>query len=383
MAIVIRRQAINWRFHGDSTAFGSPFPLPQLPQMSANSHTASRPRIRILALDGGGVRGLSSLLLLRDLIRRLEMRGCRPLRPYECFELIIGTGTGALSALFLGRLGMTVDEAITAYINVAGKAFEPSYKGVPHVFTSRKALLDGSVLEREIGDVAARYAGSRDAGIANVAPAAAHYCHTAVLAATAAYADSPPHVFRSYASGSRAASSFTIREVARATAATASFFSPVKLGDPPVKFIDAGGAGYNNPTEVGLDEAAALWPGLHVECVVSLGTGLQNIVSVGDAWSGVVEACRQTLQSCEVVHNRLVLRGQREDFPYFRFNVDRGLQSVDIAEWHGSGPQETLVGITEAYTRWAEVEQHLDKCARTIIPHDLGVYLYSAAVIAH
>jgi len=70
---------------------------------------------RILALDGGGVRGLSSLLILERLMqevqRIMEERGearqsAKPPLPCEYFDLICGTSTGGLIAIMLGRLRM-------------------------------------------------------------------------------------------------------------------------------------------------------------------------------------------------------------------------------------------------------------------------------------
>ena len=63
---------------------------------------------RILALDGGGVRGLSSLLILQKLmneIQRLNGESESPL-PCQYFDLICGTSTGGLIAIMLGRLHM-------------------------------------------------------------------------------------------------------------------------------------------------------------------------------------------------------------------------------------------------------------------------------------
>lgn len=68
---------------------------------------------RILALDGGGVRGLSSLLILQRVmqeIQRLNGDSELPL-PCEYFDLICGTSTGGLIAIMLGRLRM-VREAL-------------------------------------------------------------------------------------------------------------------------------------------------------------------------------------------------------------------------------------------------------------------------------
>jgi patatin-like phospholipase/acyl hydrolase len=63
---------------------------------------------RILALDGGGVRGLSSLLIVRKLmkeIQRIKGDSQTPL-PCQYFDLICGTSTGGLIAIMLGRLRM-------------------------------------------------------------------------------------------------------------------------------------------------------------------------------------------------------------------------------------------------------------------------------------
>jgi patatin-like phospholipase/acyl hydrolase len=82
--------------------------------MSHSATTSSGQPLRILALDGGGVRGLSELVVLKsimDSIRfQLEENGVlgpdERLRPCDFFDLICGTSTGGLIALMLGRLQM-------------------------------------------------------------------------------------------------------------------------------------------------------------------------------------------------------------------------------------------------------------------------------------
>jgi hypothetical protein len=50
----------------------------------------------LLSLDGGGVRGLSSLLILRDIMTQLnsEREGGQLLKPCDVFDLMGGTSTG-------------------------------------------------------------------------------------------------------------------------------------------------------------------------------------------------------------------------------------------------------------------------------------------------
>ena len=78
--------------------------------------------IRLLSLDGGGVRGLSSLMILEHLMYTINPKS--PPRPCDYFDMIGGTSTGGLIAVMLGRLRMTVDECITTYISLSEKVFE-------------------------------------------------------------------------------------------------------------------------------------------------------------------------------------------------------------------------------------------------------------------
>ncbi|KAB5547423.1 hypothetical protein GE09DRAFT_967171, partial [Coniochaeta sp. 2T2.1] len=58
--------------------------------------------------DGGGVRGLSFLMILRRLMAAVN-HGAPP-KPCAYFDMIGGTSTGGLIAVMPRRLRMTVDE---------------------------------------------------------------------------------------------------------------------------------------------------------------------------------------------------------------------------------------------------------------------------------
>ncbi|KAI1129981.1 phospholipase [Nemania abortiva] len=75
----------------------------------------------LLSLDGGGVRGLSSLYLLKKLMETVSIQN--PPKPCDYFDMIGGTSTGGLIAIMLGRLEMTVDECIEAYKTMSRKIF--------------------------------------------------------------------------------------------------------------------------------------------------------------------------------------------------------------------------------------------------------------------
>ena len=63
---------------------------------------------RILSIDGGGVRGLSTLLILLDIMEEIGRRSetFPSAKPCDHFNLIGGTGTGGLIAIMLGLLEM-------------------------------------------------------------------------------------------------------------------------------------------------------------------------------------------------------------------------------------------------------------------------------------
>ena len=46
-------------------------------------------------VDGGGIRGLSSLYILQNLMDKISrLEGRDGIKPYEYFDLIVGTSTG-------------------------------------------------------------------------------------------------------------------------------------------------------------------------------------------------------------------------------------------------------------------------------------------------
>jgi predicted acylesterase/phospholipase RssA len=66
-----------------------------------NSPGQPAERFRILSVDGGGIRGLISALVIEDIEKRLSRRVGRPVRMTEYFHLFAGTSTGGLIALAL------------------------------------------------------------------------------------------------------------------------------------------------------------------------------------------------------------------------------------------------------------------------------------------
>ncbi|KAI9789319.1 MAG: hypothetical protein M1816_006208 [Peltula sp. TS41687] len=83
--------------------------------------------IRVLTLDGGGIRGIVELEVLRAIETRINVGrvgGCRiPVQRF--FDLIVGTSTGGIIALGLTAEGWSVDHCIAEFRRLCNKAFSP------------------------------------------------------------------------------------------------------------------------------------------------------------------------------------------------------------------------------------------------------------------
>jgi hypothetical protein len=95
------------------------------------------------------------LIILQELMHRtyVETEGRAPRRdqipkPCEHFDLIIGTGTGGLIAIMLGRLRLDLETCKEVYVRMTRKVFETdkTIAGIPY----RSTLFKASKLEEAI-----------------------------------------------------------------------------------------------------------------------------------------------------------------------------------------------------------------------------------------
>jgi patatin-like phospholipase/acyl hydrolase len=89
-----------------------------------------------LVVDGGGIRGISSILILQDLMQEINIsiRLAQPnktqhtnVEPHDIFDLVAGTSTGGLIAIMLGKLGMTLAECVKAYDELSTTIFSAKH----------------------------------------------------------------------------------------------------------------------------------------------------------------------------------------------------------------------------------------------------------------
>ena len=112
-------------------------------------------RLTDFTSDGGGVRGYSVFIILQELMHRtfVEIEGRAPKRseipkPCDHFDLIVGTGTGGLIAIMLGRLRLDLETCKEVYVRMTRKVFETdkTIAGIPY----RSTLFKASKLEEAI-----------------------------------------------------------------------------------------------------------------------------------------------------------------------------------------------------------------------------------------
>ncbi|KAI1170459.1 phospholipase [Nemania sp. FL0916] len=99
-----------------------------------------------LSLDGGGIRGLSELLIMEEIMERVkkDLNMTDDPLPADFFDVIGGTSTGGLIALLLGRLRLSVPEARKVCLAIGQEVFS-----IPHRGLSR-AKFDGAKLEQQM-----------------------------------------------------------------------------------------------------------------------------------------------------------------------------------------------------------------------------------------
>lgn len=101
------------------------------------------------------MRGYSMFLILQEIMHRtfVEIEGRAPRRseipkPCDHFDLIVGTGTGGLIALMLGRLRLDIETCKELYVRLTRIVFETdkTIAGIPY----RSTLFKATKLEEAI-----------------------------------------------------------------------------------------------------------------------------------------------------------------------------------------------------------------------------------------
>ncbi|EAA35443.1 hypothetical protein GE21DRAFT_2556 [Neurospora crassa] len=325
--------------------------------------------VNLLSLDGGGVRGLSEVVMLHRIMKRVqEIEGFKELpKPCEYFHIMGGTSTGGLVAILLGRLRMTTEEALAKYYDLGKVIFHRHNKKRLEISAKYGAEALETVVKKLVQE-------RRTSELMYDPSDEPTTCKAFVCAVTSAKIG-PPRRFRSYSSKDRKYSNCKIWEAARATSAAPTFFAPMTIShnNVPEEFLD-GALGYNNPiTEVLNEAGTSLDPTLKLGCILSLGCGTKadKTLRRSGRWFGqglswgwrMGKVMKDSLTDPDPKHIDVArfLDGWNET--YFRFSVPGAADAVKLPEYK---KMKMLEKMTEKYMDIPEVAAHIEKVARIL-----------------
>ena len=198
-----------------------------------------------------------------------------------------------------------------------------------------------------------------------------------------------PERIRSYELAGEANSVATICQAAMATSAATSYFAPVKIG--PCHYID-GALSNNNPILEVETEAQNIWRSDQgelkplVKCVLSIGTGLPARRGMTSSALTATKLLTSLLTNTVLSNKNFQDRWQKhaKENRVFRFDVDRGLDQVDLDAWDAQG---TMVGATTGYLADPIQQSSLRSCAENLAGKlctewSLPMYTYSGKLIS-
>jgi hypothetical protein len=196
---------------------------------------------KLLAIDGGGIRGVLSLQILAEIERVLIAKsGRNNYRLADYFDCVAGTSTGGIIAAGIA-VGMSVQEILDFYLNNGAAMFDKAsiLRRLQYQYNSEPLALQ---LQQVFGKTTTLGAPELETLL--------------LLVMRNATTDSPwPISNNPYAKYNDAAHSacnlhFPLWQLVRASTAAPTFFPPevIDCGGKPFVFVDGGVTMYNNPT---------------------------------------------------------------------------------------------------------------------------------------
>lgn len=344
------------------------------------------PALRVLTLDGAGVKGISELFILQHLFDRVKkITGLSDIQPCDVFDLIAGSSTGGLNAIFLGRMVMSIEDAIKAYENVGKKLFvlsttAPSADNKAKHFLKKfaagpsqsksQALMEcmmGVLADRAPnggGDLAARLC--VEDKIEDEEYDDDHSWR--VMLSVTRKATNEPDLLRNWRTGAAGQKNYScaVWEAAGAVCATPPYFPD------HVRFEQHGDRLFG----AGKDRANPIWEVLtemkrekafvnkSVACLVSVGAGkVQPSSLLSDNLKTAVEMMINAEEEAEKFAaskegNDLIASGK-----YFRFNLPLNMQELALDE---CGEDENVKAVIDKYMQQPSNQKMLEECAQRL-----------------
>lgn len=354
------------------------------------SHVGGR-RPRILSLDGGGMKGMATVRLLRE----LESRTGKPIA--DLFDLIVGTSTGAMLAVALGLRRMNLDECENIYKVLGQRVFttpmaskdkeswmESFYRTFQTKTQHVRAVVvgckhDTSIYESMLKEYCTFTANGDCLSNTMIDTACLSSPKVALISTLASVCPATPFVFRNY-EFSQSAAPLIAEGLAHQGSAKHQVWEGVRASSAATYYLDEficqgikfqdGAVTANNPAMVALQEARLLWPEVQPELLISIGTGDTPQTKRGNSMSSFMDTGSILIESATSV--RRVSEALATILPlvpgltYHRFcseDVRCGMEldEVDTAAW------DRLEAATDEYAKEPAVMEQFDAAAAALV----------------
>ena len=232
-------------------------------------------KVRILSIDGGGIRGILPGIVLSQLETKLQKKVKDPnLRLSDMFDFMAGTSTGGILTLAYltpnknNRPKLTAMEAVNLYLDRGDEIFDVS---LWQQIKSKKGITDekydASELEEALDDTFG------ESKLSNLLKPC--------IISSYDIRNGKPHFFKQHKAKNEI-DNFKVKDVARATSAAPTYFEAARVKNDigtPYPLID-GGVFVNNPALVAYSEVRSLkfknidhFPTAKDMMIISIGTG--------------------------------------------------------------------------------------------------------------
>jgi uncharacterized protein len=213
--------------------------------------------VKVLSIDGGGIRGIIPAIVLSALQERLGQD------LWQAFDLIAGTSTGGIIALGIGTAchdgqPYSPRELIDLYVQNGPSIFSKS------ILTSEKELVLPKYSPDALEETLAKFFGDTQFDGAL----------TPLLISSYDLQGQVPFFFKSHRIAADPNYNWKVTAIARATSAAPTYFPPLHLvrGTDDYALVDDG-VFVNNPAMAAYAEARSLYAESTAITVVSVGTG--------------------------------------------------------------------------------------------------------------
>lgn len=212
--------------------------------------------IKVLSIDGGGIRGIIPAVILSELRNRLQVD------LHTVFDLISGTSTGGIIALGIGTTchdeePYTPEHLIELYVQNGPAIFKK------HLFTWLVEIFRPKYSAEPLENILAEFFGEAELSSAL----------TPLLISSYDLQGQLPFFFKSHRIASDPTFNWRVAQIARATSAAPTFFPPLRLVREQEYSLADGGVFVNNPSMAAYAEARQLYPDASKILVISVGTG--------------------------------------------------------------------------------------------------------------